>query len=182
MKRRGALADAGRGIVTISFGILCVLAAFSSYAQDSKSSFTQNNGIRENATITDVDTEKYYSQYASSTDTYLTVTLPTPVNGRTRTVVNVSYDADYTDGQVIAVLVNPRNPGYAELPGHSYSDGWGTLVAWLVAIPLLLRGLVRTIDALARLSPGRDWVNAVDVPEAVRRDMPPEIYSYIRQT
>jgi hypothetical protein len=134
-----------QGLFITSFGILLVLDTFLSHAQVAESSSTQASEIRENATVTHVDTEQSYSQdggyYAA---THLTVTLPVPVSGRTSTVVNLPYIANYTDGQVVAVLVNPRDPGYAELPGRPYAEGFQMDVIGLVAVFVLVSGAAMT--------------------------------------
>jgi hypothetical protein len=144
-------------------GILLGFATFLSHAQAAGSSYTQANGIRENATVTHVDRQPD-SEDGGYVSTYLTVTLPTPVNGRTSTVVNLSYidnQGNYTDGQVVAVLVNPRNPGYAELPGQPYAVGPQTVAIGLLAVLSLVCGVAMTIDGV-RTSQRRNSRNAVN--------------------
>jgi hypothetical protein len=148
MRRGKALSNVAWGLLATLLGILLVFVTFFSHAQAAESSYTQANGIRENATVTHVDTEQSHSQYGGYAATYLTVTLPTPVSGRTSTVVNLSRIANYTDGQVVAVLVNPRDPGYAELPGQPNAVGFQTVAAGLVAVLMLVSGVAMTIGGV----------------------------------
>lgn len=110
MERGKALWNVAPGLLAIAFGGLVSWAAFFWNSQVDESSFTQASGVRENATVTHVHTEQAYSQYWAYTATDLTVALPKAVMGRTSVVVNLSYLANYSDGQVVAVLVNPRTP------------------------------------------------------------------------
>lgn len=143
-RRHRAVSDAVLGLVAASFGIVLVFAAFSGRAQVAESSFTQANGVRERATVTRVHTVPSYSQYGCCAATYLTVTLPTPVRGRTSTVANLSYIADYISGQAVVVLVDPKDPGYAELPGRPYAVEFQFVVTGLLAAFMLVLGVAWT--------------------------------------
>lgn len=171
MRRNKALSDVAWGLAGASFGILLVLVG---HSQAAESSFTQANGIRENATVIHVHTDQSYSQDGGYAATYLTVALPTPVSGRTSTVVNLSYIAGYTDGQVVTVLVNPRDPGYAELPGRPYVEGFATVLAGLGAAFMLVVGVAMTISGVRtwlrpRRNPGNAASEAADSPGASSR-------------
>lgn len=42
-------------------------------------------------------------------------------SGQVSTVVNIPNNVSYTRGQVISILVDPADPGYAELLGSPYA-------------------------------------------------------------
>lgn len=176
MRRGKALSNVAPGLLLIAFGVLLAFATFFWNEWVDESSFTQASGVRENATVTNVDTEQAYSTYGASAATYLTVTLPTPVSGRTSAVAKLSYIANYTDGQVVAVLVNPGDPGHAELPGRPYAVWWQTVGLGLFAVYMLRSGVARIMRTAA--APAR---GAGEKSPETYDDDPPEIHSYFRQ-
>lgn len=129
---------AGIFFVLISAG--CGYDAYAANISAAQSSYTQANGVRENATITVVDNdEDCHGGCTYSATVY--VTLPTPVKGQTDTVVNVPEKVNQTDGQQISVLVDPQNPGYAELPGHPDASGTATIWVSVIAAAVLAGGI-----------------------------------------
>jgi hypothetical protein len=83
----------------------------------------------------------------------VTVTLQTPVSGHASTVVNIPGNVSYVPGQVISVLVDPADPGYAELPGSPYvtdSTTAGLVIAAVVAGIIGVSGIVSAVGMRRR--------------------------------
>lgn len=129
---------------SVGGGIICILAsfllAFGTYqlmTSRLQTAYTQAHGVRERATITNVDHEQDCNSGSDddgcSYSTNLTVTLPVPVHGHTSTVVYIPHQATYANGQPVTVLVDGEKPGYAELPGD---PGYPVNYYFMILAPL----------------------------------------------
>lgn len=145
---------AGILIILLSFVIAFGIRQLNSAA--AKSSYTQAHGIRENATVTSVDNEQSCqdSPGSCSYSANVSVTLPTAVKGRTSTVAYVPHKVTYANGQSVAVLVNPEDPGYAEVPGQSGYTNSGLLAVleWPFAALVFVIGVIQAVKGTRRLS------------------------------
>jgi hypothetical protein len=88
-----------------------------------KSAYTQAHGAYSQATVVSVDNIQHQSRSNNgSTSTWytadVTATLNTPVGGLSQTTVHVPHSVSLTAGQTVTAVVDPRDPGYAELPGQ----------------------------------------------------------------
>jgi hypothetical protein len=117
------------------------------HAEVAQSSYVQAHGVRDSATVTDV-----YNHEGSGRDAtweaQVTVDLQQPVDGATRSVVHVPYKDNSVDGDTITVLVDPRDPGYSELPGSAYGNNtlWiSSLVGLSVTLVIALLFTYQTI-------------------------------------
>jgi hypothetical protein len=106
------------GIMFTLLGFLTLAGNSSDHAGTSRSSYTQQNGIPDTATVLDVHNYGFRSvnNYAE-----VTVTLRVPVGGQRQSVVDIPTPVSYQAGQVISVLVDPADPGHAELPGKPFT-------------------------------------------------------------
>ena len=73
--------------------------------------------------------------------TLMTVRLQRPVDGTTMSVVHVAQEVNSHAGATIAVLVDPSQPGYGELPG---SPGV-TTISWLLPLALVVSTLTAAV-------------------------------------
>ncbi len=109
---------AGVVIITGAFAFLALIT-FSLRSQAAQSSYTQHHGLARNATIQAVR----LVNHATSTQAWTTydydVALAVPVGAVTQAVAHdPTQDFQRFDrGNTISVLVDPRQPDYAELPG-----------------------------------------------------------------
>lgn len=162
-RRYGPTSALVSGIAFILLGGLAVWAAFASNAATSKSSYTQQNGIQDTATVGSVA-----NQYGKSSDwANVSVTLRTPVGGQQGSVVYIPNNASYSAGQVISVLVDPADPVYSELPGSPYttgSDVAGAVIAAVVCLPAGIFGIVSSVRMRRRR---RRQLAAADIPPAL---------------
>lgn len=110
------------GIVFLAgFVVLLVVITLSMHRDAARSSETQHHGVVRSATIDAVHSEAHATRYDSWTTYDYDVTLAVPVDGRTTTDLHdPSKDFQRFDtGETTSVLVDPKDPGYAELQGHA---------------------------------------------------------------
>lgn len=129
------------GVFLILVSGVCGYDAYAANASAAQSSYTQSSGVRENATVTNVENDQNCGRGGCSYSADIYVDLPAPVSGQTSTVVNVPDNVSDSDGQTISVLVDPRNPGYAELPGRPDASGSDTIWISVVAAVILALGV-----------------------------------------
>lgn len=153
LRRHGPLSTLTGGIIFTLIGAGIVVGAFTSHAEAAKSSYTQANGVTAAAMVTKVDNEQSCGRSSCTYYAYVTVTLRTPVKGHASTVVNVPRNVSYVSGQPVSVLVDPKDPGYAELPGSPYETDADTVGMALFAVfmfALGITGIVRRVRMRAR--------------------------------
>jgi hypothetical protein len=103
----------------------------------SESAYTQAHGVSRAATVISVT-----SNGRKSGSENVAVSLADPAGGQQSTTVHVPSTQSFSAGATVQILIDPQDPGYAELPGQRYttaSTAWGTATAfWLVAALLML--------------------------------------------
>lgn len=119
--------------------IILAAASISGYDGWQRSKETQDHGISENAFVTQVISIWNSTRYGGYYTYNLAVHLSTPVHGHTTAVVHTNYQSPPASvDQTITVLVDPDDPGYAELPGAPAGSGWGAFVPLVVAVVFVL--------------------------------------------
>lgn len=119
--------------------IVLVAATIGGYSGWQQSKETQDHGISESAYVTQVISIWNSTRYGGYYTYNLAVNLSTPVHGRRTTVVHTNYQSPPASvGQTISVLVDPDDPGYAELPGAPAGSGWGVVFPLVVAAVFVL--------------------------------------------
>lgn len=110
--------------------IACLVATFSTIADANRSNYVQQHGVHLSGTVTDVNEIKSCGRYSCSYTAEVTVQLAEPYHGTSTTVVHYPDFSNLVDGQVVHVLVDPKQPGYAELPGSpdTKSSQWIGLI------------------------------------------------------
>jgi len=123
------------------------------HAQAVQSSYVQTHGVRDNATVVRVDNvvDKGGDDGTSYPAGSVSVRLQQPVNGTFNSVVQVPGGSNSRPGDVIAVLVDPRQPGHSELPGLPYEQPWLWIVPVGFSLFFLVGGVRLTLRAV-RLS------------------------------
>ncbi len=160
--RGGSVADVARGFrwwypawlgaacIPLVIGVVFLAVSPLLRAQAGHSSFVQAHGVRRAAVILSVDniadtsttTTGSGSHKHTTTSTSYTaqvaVRLASPVNGQARSTVHVPhYDSD-GPGTSLTVLVDPGDPGYAELPGAPSTSGILPMVFMIVGSVLVV--------------------------------------------
>jgi hypothetical protein len=108
-------AVAGLGALTVSL-----------YSAAQLSSYTQHHGLSRQGVVTRVYTRDHYTRYDSWTTYDYDVALAVPAAGRTSTRLHdPSRDTQNFDVKdAVTVLVDPKQPGYAEVPGRELQSRW----------------------------------------------------------
>jgi hypothetical protein len=136
------------------FALLAVGYRSEAKSQDERSAYTQAHGARREATVDSVSVatsaEHRYPQ-PGDFRSEVSVTLDQPVAGQATTTVHVPGDFSQAIASQFTVLVDPRDPGYAEEPGRGYpsSHKWiwwafGAAVLGLIGLGCAVRAVVFT--------------------------------------
>jgi hypothetical protein len=131
--RGGRLSGRAAGLVAVLIllfiGAVFIILSIALRSSAALSSFVQTHGVRREAAILSVDNIAHKSTTTtgsgSSTHTVTSTTytaevlasLADPVGGQERTTVHVPRYETGGPGDTLTVLVDPNDPGYAELPG-----------------------------------------------------------------
>jgi hypothetical protein len=109
----------------VFIGVVSLILSFVVRSSSERSGFVQAHGVRRAAVIVSVDniahTGDSPSDHATTYVALVLVTLADPVGGQARTTVHVPGYESGPPGDTLTVLVDPDDPGYAELPGSPTS-------------------------------------------------------------
>ena len=116
-------------LIVLVIGVVFVIVSVALRSPAARSSFVQAHGVRREAVILHVDniartstTTTGSSGHTVTSTTYtaeVLARLADPVAGQTRTTVHVPRYETGDPGDTLTVLVDPDDPGYAELPGSA---------------------------------------------------------------
>ena len=157
----------GGPVSTVIFGVILVAATvglfvFSFHVRSlgARSGYTQAHGAAQQATVVSVRVSQQQvdtaNNHTSTPDitSMIIATLSQPVGGQSQTTVYVPQLVSYKAGDPINVLVDPQQPGYAELPGTpdvTSSDSTAFLIAAIVVAALTVLFFLRvTLGARGR--------------------------------
>jgi len=107
-----------------------LVGAISSHSQAVRSSYVQHHGTSANAIVDSVVNTEHCSKNGCNYTAAILVTLSPPVDGARTTVVHYPDFSDLFTGEQVTVLVDPKQPGYAELPGATFESSW----VWIVLL------------------------------------------------
>lgn len=125
-------------LVEFSATAAFVILTISSHSQDARSSFVQHHGTKaggvvrsiDNRTICDPDPRGAHTCFPSAG---ITVSLTAATDRVRTTTVHHAGPSHVHIGERISVLLDPRQPGYAELPGAPYRRAGGWILVSLIA-------------------------------------------------
>jgi FlaG/FlaF family flagellin (archaellin) len=146
-RRRRPLGPKGQLTVTLFLYALFaafVIGAVAAHAAAAQSSYVQAHGVRDNATVLNVDNTSSTYKGSTTWSAEVTVQLQQPVNGTTTSVVHVPYEDNSNDGDTITVLVDPGDPGYSELPGSANATNASGIVLLVFSVLMLLVAMLAT--------------------------------------
>src|ERR1700691_5189880 len=110
-------------LVVLFIGVIFLILSFALRSSAALSSFVQAHGVRREAVILNVDniahtsTNSNGSGHSTTYTAEVLVRLAVPVGGQAQTTVHVPNRETDGPGDTLTVLVDPDNPGYAELTG-----------------------------------------------------------------
>jgi Protein of unknown function (DUF3592) len=146
-------------VVTASLALAAMLVIGTAYAvhlhSDAElSAFVQSQGLPVTGTVLSIQNSGYHSRAWHHYTAKIEIRLSAPVAGDQTSTVYYPDTANMTYGQSVRVLVDPRNPGYAEFPGYPYysNSEWIFVAAVVGFVPgfLLLCALVSIIAMIRR--------------------------------
>ena len=105
---------------TVGVFIFFSISAAQLHSQAVRSEYVQQNGLDQDATVVSVQNIDYRGTYRA----LVTVNLPAPVNEQATAIVHVRARSGLVRGEKVGVLVDPREPGYAEFSGAPYVVAW----------------------------------------------------------
>lgn len=137
--------------------VALVALGIDSQASDARSAMVQGRGTRVAGIVQAVHNHQYCQAVAGGAGTSacipraeIVVRLDRPVGGVRTTTAHYPYLSFLRVGQAVTVLVDPRQPTYAELPGHRYR-GAGGWILFAAAAGLLGLLALREGRALAQV-------------------------------
>ena len=125
-RRHGPVAQALTASGLLAGSIFCFVLAVTAHADADKSALTQSKGKQVSAEVVSVEHVAHQTRYSTWYSALITVREPSGA----LTVVHDPQDTDLGIGSLVQVLVDPKDPGYAEFPGQPAA----TTAGWLVAI------------------------------------------------
>lgn len=105
-------------VVVPGVGISLIVGSVLEHGDAARTSDTQAHGVRRAARVISEHTTSSGKESYSA----VAVRFSGPVSGHDTTTVHVSGAPRYSPGAPVTILVDPRDPGYAELPGAPYTS------------------------------------------------------------
>lgn len=145
-------------------------------AAASKSAYTQAHGVSRAATVISVT-----SNGPKSGSENIAASLADPLDGQQATTVYVPSTQSFPAGATVQILIDPQDPGYAELPGlrsATTSDAWWTAATgWTLAaiLMLLMVSAARSWGRQRRRRASPSATTGTPLPEGMRA-LAPGIY------
>jgi Protein of unknown function (DUF3592) len=154
-------------LIVLFIGVIFLIVSFALRSSAALSGFVQAHGVRREAVILNVDNIVHEStttigsgssRHTVTSTSYtadVLVSLADPVDGQARTTVHVpNYEAG-APGDTLTVLVDPSDPGYAELPGSPSTPA--LLPAIFLAVGAFLAVVAITVSAFI----ARSWHQSI---------------------
>jgi predicted anti-sigma-YlaC factor YlaD len=127
--RRPRYGPVSAGVITALFGLLTVglaVGAILYHSQADRSSLVQHHGTRAIAIVFLVGNRAGCTRRSCTDTAAILARLSPPVDGSSGTIVHYPAYSPLVPGDHVTVLVDPKDPGYAEIPGATFErpDSW----------------------------------------------------------
>jgi hypothetical protein len=139
------------GIVIIIGAVVTLTTiAVQLHSRAALSSYTQQHGLARDATVEAVHPVSHDTSHDSWTTYDYDVALAVPAGPATRTIAHdPTRDFQrFSQGDKISVLVDPRQPGYAELPGVPVESSWWFTVPLTLTVIFLAPAVLITVEEI----------------------------------
>jgi hypothetical protein len=127
------------GLMLLSLGSFAVILATLVVPFD-KSAYTQAHGLLQSGIVTSVANQEGRTDSAD-----VGVRLARPVGGQPTTTAHVPTRVSLSPGAAVQVLVDPQDPGYAELPHQPYTLKSSAQVGAIVGLVLIAASTAGTV-------------------------------------
>jgi hypothetical protein len=122
-------------IAFVALAVLLGLVANASHSKAQRSADVQQHGTEATAIVVGVNnTERCFRNGGCTRTAKIPVTLASPVDGVTKSVVYYPGHSTLSSGEQVRVLIDPKQATYAELPGHYYM----TTARWIIWLAMAL--------------------------------------------
>jgi hypothetical protein len=122
---------AGAAVITTAMTCIGLAATLQAHSGAQRSSYTQSHGVTETAVADDVQNiASHTSKRGYSYTNQITITVQHPAVGDGSATVYGNGQTSVQPGDTLTVLVDPRQPSYAEMPGAPYY----TTGSWIEAL------------------------------------------------
>ena len=127
--------------------IALAVTSISDHSQGERSAYVQSHGTPATGEVAHVVDTQHCGRSSCHYTSAVTVFLTAPVDGHGTTVVHVNSSAGVIDGQHVDLLVDPKQPGYAEFPGSPFKGAHTWIITAVLAVVcglftgLLIRGV-----------------------------------------
>jgi hypothetical protein len=147
--------------IVITFALLTYLGvvigfavfALNLHTQAALSSYVQHDGVHRTGGIVRVqNVEHQGSRGGPWYSSLITTTLAPPMDGRSTTVVHDPHGSNLIVGEGLEVLVDPQQPGYAELPGQPFVQSWPWIFAASFSLAFALVALLPMVRMTVRMA------------------------------
>ena len=137
-------------VIIVGAGVTLTVVAFQLHSQAALSSYTQRHGLARSATVEAVRPVNHGTSHDSWTTYDYDVALAVPAGPASRTVAHdPARDFQrFSQGAKISVLVDPRQPGYAELPGIPVESSWWFAVPLTLTVIFLAPAVLITVEEI----------------------------------
>jgi hypothetical protein len=115
------------------------------------SSHVQRAGVPRTGRIISVQNVEHQGPRSGSWySALMMVRLAPPVDGHSTTTVHDPHASNLIAGEGLQILVDPQQPGYAELPGHPFVPSWVWIIPATTSLAFCLIGLLPTATMIVR--------------------------------
>ena len=123
-RRAGAIFGITVWVLMTGGGGALLFHSAQEHGDAARSSYTQAHGVRQAARV--ISERSSPGDNPKHPTSALVVRLSRPVTGHDTTTVHIQGAPTYSPGTLVTVVVDPQDPGYAELPGAPYttSGSW----------------------------------------------------------
>jgi hypothetical protein len=137
-------------VIIIGAGVLLMAIAVQLHSRAALSSYTQQHGLARHATVEGVHPVSHDTSHDSWTTYDYDVALAVPAGPASRTVAHdpTRDFRRFSQGDKISVLVDPRQPGYAELPGIPVESSWWFTVPLTLTVIFLAPAVLITVEEI----------------------------------
>ena len=137
-------------VIIIGAGVTLTAVAFQLHSQAALSSYTQRHGLARSATVEAVRPVNHGTSHDAWTTYDYDVALTAAAGPASRTVAHdPARDFQrFSPGDKISVLVDPRQPGYAELPGIPVESSWWFAVPLTLTVIFLAPAVLITVEEI----------------------------------
>jgi membrane protein implicated in regulation of membrane protease activity len=117
-------------LIMAGIAIAAIVSAVQLHSQAGESAYTQSSGLRRYAIVSTVHNIEHRGRSSTWYTAEISAVLAQPVAGHLATTIWVPYSVSAKRGQLLQVLVDPRQPSYSEVPGAPYV----TASQWIIQV------------------------------------------------